>query len=585
MSTKHFINDADHLVNAALHSLTFTNPSLAFDEQNKIIHRRPGYTSQVSIISGGGSGHEPSFGAYVGEGFLTAAVAGTIFASPNAEQIYKTIISKVDREKGILVIVMNYTGDVLNFGMAVERAKSSGLNVKMLVVGDDVGVGRARSGKVGRRGIAGTILVQKISGALAARGASLDEVYRVAKLTADNIVSLGASLGHVHVPGREIVGPNPSCALESGKIEIGMGIHNEAGTAQIDISLPELVKIMLAQLLDPNDQDRAFIRIDSTEVVLLVNNLGGVSTLEIGGITSEIIIQLEKSYQIKPIRVLTGTFMSSLNGLGFSISILKIVNTNIEDLSMLQLLDDASEVTGWAAPIRKSTWEREPIAKSRDYSTALTHESQSSGLKLDPQKTKVALTSALQRVIAAEPMLTNFDTVVGDGDCGIGMKRGAESVLNLLSISKFTGDAVLDLSKIVKVVENNMDGTSGALYAIFLNALLQAFSKTTHVGTITHEVWAFALQQACSTLSNYTAARPGDRTVIDALYPFVESFQASHDLIKAAEAARRGSENTKGMRARFGRTVYIGGTGFSEVPDPGAWGLSELLLGLAGVCN
>lgn len=200
MSAKHFINDPTLLVNSALHALTITNPSIALDADNKTIYRRPGYPSQVSLVSGGGSGHEPSFGAFVGNGLLSAAVAGTIFASPSAEQIRKAIMSKVDAENGILVTVMNYTGDVLNFGIGVEKAKAAGLKAEMLVVGDDVGVGRLKAGKVGRRGIAGTVLVHKITGALAATGASIVDVYKVGKLTADNLVSVGASLDHGESP-------------------------------------------------------------------------------------------------------------------------------------------------------------------------------------------------------------------------------------------------------------------------------------------------------------------------------------------------------------------------------------------------
>lgn len=208
--------------------MTFTNPSVALDAENKIIYRRPtDGSARVSIISGGGSGHEPSFGAYVGEGLLSAAVAGTIFASPSAEQIRKAVMSRVDTEKGVLVTVMNYTGDVLNFGMAVEKAKAAGLKVEMVVVGDDVGVGRTAAGKVGRRGIAGTVLVHKISGALAATGASLEDVFKVAKLTSENLVSVGASLDHVHVPGRAVADANSEESLPLGEVEIGMGIHNE----------------------------------------------------------------------------------------------------------------------------------------------------------------------------------------------------------------------------------------------------------------------------------------------------------------------------------------------------------------------
>lgn len=167
---KHFINDPTHLVLSALKSVTLANPAVALDEENKVIYRRPGHASQVSLVSGGGAGHEPSFAAFVGAGLLSGAVSGTIFASPSAEQVRRCILERVDTAKGALVVVMNYTGDVLNFGMAVEKAKASGLDVDMVVVGDDAGVGRAKGGKVGRRGIAGTVLVQKIAGALAATG-------------------------------------------------------------------------------------------------------------------------------------------------------------------------------------------------------------------------------------------------------------------------------------------------------------------------------------------------------------------------------------------------------------------------------
>jgi len=437
MSAKHFINDPTLLVNTALQALTITNPSVALDAENKIIYRRPGHAPQVSIISGGGSGHEPSFGAFVGEGLLSAAVAGTIFASPSAEQIRKAVMSRVEGEKGILVTVMNYTGDVLNFGMAVEKAKAAGLKVEMLVVGDDVGVGRAAAGKVGRRGIAGTVLVHKISGALAARGASLEDVYKVSKLTADNLVSVGASLDHVHVPGRAPPDPKSDENLSTEEVEIGMGIHNEPGSGRAVVDLPELVSRMLAQMLDGKDEDRAFLKVNSNEVVLLVNNLGGVSVLELGGITAEVVGQLEKTYNIKPVRILAGTYMTSLNGLGFSISILNVVNTDIGGPSMLQLLDAPSEAAGWAAPIKKETWEA-ISSRTRDDAASGAEEVKPSGLKVNPDEFKTVLTGGLERVIIAEADITKYDTVVGDGDCGIGLKRGAEGTFPFNTIKTWT---------------------------------------------------------------------------------------------------------------------------------------------------
>ncbi|KAK3936143.1 dihydroxyacetone kinase [Diplogelasinospora grovesii] len=604
MSSKHFINDPTHLVNSALHAVTLTNPSVALDASNKIIYARPGTSpdgQRVSIISGGGSGHEPSFAAMVGKGLLSAAVAGTIFASPSAEQVRAAIMGRVDHhsqpdsqggDSGVLVTVMNYTGDVLNFGVAVEKARAAGVNVEMVVVGDDVGVGRAKAGKVGRRGIAGTVLVHKISGALAARGRSLQEVAKVARLVSENLVSVGASLEHVHVPGRRNntakAGKEDDGGLEDGEVEIGMGIHNEPGSSrEKDIGLTQLVGKMLKQLLDQDDADRAFLRVNSNEVVLLVNNLGGVSVLEMGGIVTEVVTQLEKAYNIKPVRILAGTYMTSLNGLGFSISLLNVVNTDIGGPGMIELLDHPAEATGWAAPIQKHTWEAKNMATREQDTDMIEGETKPSGLKMaDPKAAHAVLKTALENVIQVEPEVTRYDTVVGDGDCGIGLKRGAEAVLKHLSEKPFTGDAVVDVANIVPVVEKNMDGTSGALYAIFLNSLVAALRSqaSASAGEASPKVWAAALRQSCESLSKYTPARPGDRTLVDALYPFVETLEkADGDVKKAAEAAMSAAEGTKGMKASLGRTVYIGGSGFEQVPDPGAWGLAAFFLGLAGI--
>ncbi|KAI5308567.1 hypothetical protein KEM55_005391 [Ascosphaera atra] len=174
MQTKHFYDEPSHLVSSSLEALTLTNPALGLDKENKIIYRRPTTadlkTPKVSVVSGGGSGHEPAFAGYVGRGMLTASVAGTIFASPSAEQVRRCVSRHIETSKGVFLVVMNYTGDALNFGMAAESAKAAGINTEFFAVNDDAGVGRSKGGKVGRRGISGGILVLKIVGALADAG-------------------------------------------------------------------------------------------------------------------------------------------------------------------------------------------------------------------------------------------------------------------------------------------------------------------------------------------------------------------------------------------------------------------------------
>ncbi|PGH11259.1 dihydroxyacetone kinase [Helicocarpus griseus UAMH5409] len=590
MQTKHFFSCPTQLVNSALTSLTYTNPSLAFDSTNKIVYRRPtpDAAKKVSIVSGGGSGHEPAFAGFVGKGLLTASVAGTIFASPSAEQIRRAVMERIETAGGVLVITMNYTGDVMNFGMAAEKAKAAGIKTEFFAVGDDVGVGRKKGGKVGRRGIGGGILVLKIVGALAESGASLDDVYRIAKLTTENIVTLGASLEHVHVPGRQLPDPNSDELVPHDEIEVGMGIHNEPGSHRIKATGEELVKGMLKQLLDQNDEDRAFLKYSgSDKFVLLINNLGGVSTLELSAVTAEVTQQLDRDYQIKPVRTIQGTFLTSLNGMGFSISLLRLQDTGLgEGRQLLDLLDAPSEAVGWTASVQTSTWENRSDATYNTKKPVVAEENPSN-LKLDPAVLKKVLTAGLKRVIEAEPLVTKYDTIVGDGDCGVGLKRGAEAVLAFLndSSTNITDDLVTSVNKIIPIVENSMDGTSGAIYAIFLNALahgLREQAPPSHKATATAKEWSNALQYSLDALAKYTPAQVGDRTLIDAIVPFVTELAKSCDPNAASKAAEDGADATKHMKASLGRCVYVGGEEewIGKIPDPGAFGLAQFLRGI-----
>ena len=179
--------------------------------------------------------------------------------------------------------------------------------------------------------------------------------------------------------------------------------------------------------------------------------------------------------------------------------------------------------------------------------------------------------------------MTRFDSIVGDGDCGVGLKRGAEAILALLETQPPTNDLIKNFVGVVQTAENAMDGRSGALYAIFLNAMI-AHLRSQDQGSeleTTPQIWAHALKQTLGNLESYTPAKPGDRTLIDALAPFIETLAKTSDTNQAAQPAIKGSESTKGMKPGLGRSVYVGGSGWEDVPDPGAYGLSEFLQGLA----
>ncbi|KAJ9634209.1 hypothetical protein H2199_009093 [Coniosporium tulheliwenetii] len=587
MPAKHFVNDPTHLVASSLRSLSITNPAVAIDTENKIVYaRRRSSQSKVSIISGGGSGHEPAFGGFVGAGLLAASVAGTIFASPSSKQVLAAI-EGVDCSQGVLVTVMNYTGDVLNFGVAVEKAKARNpkMRVEMLVVGDDVGVPRSRAGKVGRRGIAGTVLVHKITGALAAAGFGLDEISRIGNLVSRNIVSIGVSLDRVHVPGRAL-GDVSDRSLGAEEVELGMGIHNEPGSGRRsgrEAELPALVDEMLRQLLDADDKERGFLETRADKMVLLVNNLGALSALEFGAIVTEVADQLRKTYTIVPARVYAGTYMTSLGGPGFSVSLLNVVDTSL-DTDILQLLDAPSEAVGWATAVKGETWDTEENAEVNGSSAPPQLEgAESSNVSCDIEATIRRLRAGLNAVIAAEPEVTRYDSIVGDGDCGTTLRRGAEGILKLLSTSP-TDDVVTLLSMIASKVETTMDGTSGALYAIFMNALTQDFKLRSGPAAIADvEFWSLTLRNASAALAKYTPAKVGDRTLIDALEPFVKTLSSTGRLQDAASAAVAGAAKTREMRASLGRAVYVGEESEwrGKIPDPGAWGLGKFFEGLA----
>ncbi|KAI5790138.1 Dak1 domain-containing protein [Geopyxis carbonaria] len=575
---KHFVNDPTVLVTTALKAVPYTNPSLELDNANKIIYRKSA-PKQVAVVSGGGAGHEPSFVGLVGDGILRAAVSGTIFSSPSVKQIYNCVSKRVAPNSGVLLIVMNYTGDVLHFGLATEKAKAQALNVEMIVVGDDVGVGREKSGKVGRRGIAGTVLVHKITGALAATGASLDECAQLAKLVSSNLVSMGSSLAHVHVPGTGM--GESEVGLKFEEIELGMGIHNEQGSTRMGIpELPTLIDMMLKQLLDKNDSDRNYLdpKENSQGWVLMINNLGGVSPLELGGVTAEVLKQLDRQWEINPKRVYSGTFMTSLNGNGFSMSLLRTVETGL-GMTMIDLLDAPHETTGWNSAIRAETWDgknaKESSPESDDEDIL-----QPSELKMDINKFSKTLSAGLEKLIEAEAMITKYDSIVGDGDCGIGLRRGAEAVIDFISKGGVTDDTISTIIRLADVVEENMDGTSGALYSIFLNALVKAL-RDAREKEATFSTWTTAALTAMAGLGRYTPAQPGDRTLVDALHPWLVTLAETKDLKMAAQAAREGAESTKGMRPKLGRTVYVGDIG--KVPDPGAIGIAVFAEGLAGL--
>lgn len=307
--------------------------------------------TKVSIVSGGGSGHEPAHAGYVGEGMLDAAVCGKVFASPNFDQIISAF-DRVATPQGILVIVKNYTGDKLNFGLAAETYQAqTGVPTQIVIVADDASVPYSRGRLVGRRGLAGTVLIHKISGAAAARGLNLSNVAKIGQHVSDNMATIGCSLDYANLPGGVDQPTMPDNA-----IELGMGIHNEPGAKRISIQPPieQLVSKMLKMVLDENDPEHGFlkfkeVRQDKAELVLLVNNLGGLSVLELQAIANVVLDCLKEEYDITPVRIYVNAYLTALDAPGFSITLANLTPQLFSsDINLLSLLDEPVKLGSWA---------------------------------------------------------------------------------------------------------------------------------------------------------------------------------------------------------------------------------------------
>lgn len=310
---KKLINRVDDIVSEMLDGMTAAYPTYVKRlEGLEVLVRAGGASPKVALVSGGGSGHEPSHGGYVGRGMLDGAVAGAVFTSPTPDQIFEAI-KAVNGGKGVLLVIKNYTGDVMNFEMAADMARDEGIEFEQVIVADDVAVENS-TWTTGRRGIAGTVLVHKIAGAAAEAGESLADVKRVAEKVIANVRSMGMAVNACTVPA---VG-KPSFELGDDEVEIGIGIHGEPGTHREHISpVDNISDALLGKILAEG------IYSAGDEVALLVNGMGGTPLMELFVANKHIHAVLE-GQGLKVVRTIVGNYMTSLDMEGYSITLLKL---------------------------------------------------------------------------------------------------------------------------------------------------------------------------------------------------------------------------------------------------------------------
>jgi len=536
-----FTNNKETLVHDAIDGILYSNKHnnlarLDVDPRIRIVTRSDWQQDKVAIISGGGSGHEPAHAGFIGKGMLTAAVCGDVFASPSVDAVLNAIVH-VTGEKGCLVIVKNYTGDRLNFGLACEKAKKMGLNVEMVIVADDISI----PDNLRPRGIAGTIFVHKVAGYFAEQGSDLSAVKEAAQAAIDGTASIGVALSSC-----SLIGEESSQRIAEGKAELGLGIHGEPGITTINMtSCFDVVAIMVNKL-------KATLSSSNTKIALMINNLGGVSPLEMSLITKDILESALKDN----IQLILGpaAMMTAIDMKGFSISYLELNKRHSEAL-LAPVQTDA-----WIKPVELR--QLQVIKKDKvSINVAFTA---SENAQVAEVINKVTST-----LMAAEKELNHLDSLVGDGDTGSTFAAGAAQIKAELQANNLPlNDIGALLNVISEQLSTAMGGSSGVLLSIFFSAAGNDYTKNANLVS--------ALQAGLKQMMQYGGAKQGDCTMIDAMYPAFEAW-AKDGVVAAIEAARLGAESTSAMiEAKAGRSSYLNSDSLKGVKDPGSLAIERV---------
>jgi dihydroxyacetone kinase len=540
----YFVNSASSIVTEALDGLVRASGGqlvrLDGYPDIKVVARVEPRQDRVALISGGGAGHEPAHAGFVGEGMLTAAVSGEIFASPSVEAVFAAIMY-VTGDAGCLLIVKNYTGDRLNFGLAAERARAAGRRVEMVIVSDDAALRESAQ----PRGIAGTVLVHKVAGARAEAGASLDEVAAAAALAASAVVTIGVSASGVDIPHRA-----PSRTFAEGSGEIGLGIHGEPGRAAIPIESSRAVVERMAEELSsalPSDGP----------VALMINNLGGLSNLELGVISNDLLTtQLGQRTELL---VPAAGLMTSLRMRGFSVSAMPL-----DAMLSIALLAPVANHLPWPMIRTVGPVVTRPVPAVAEGGAGVVASSH--------PRVRALLLAAAGALLAERDRLDELDKQVGDGDTGSTFAAAAKRVADHIDELPLAEPAAL-LSQLAVMVSRSMGASSGVLLSIMLTTAASVVERGSSVGE--------GLSAGVEAMQRYGGAQVGDRTMLDALVPALDALLGGGDLTAMAAAARSGADSTVALRsAGAGRSVYVQSEHLN-VADPGAEAIAVIVAALA----
>lgn len=579
---KKIINKPETLVMEMCNGMVMAHPELELLKKYKVIKKKEMNENKVTLISGGGSGHEPAHAGLVGKGMLDAAVCGDVFASPSQIQIYQAI-KETASKKGTLLIIKNYSGDIMNFKNGAHLATEDGIEVDYVKVDDDIAVEDSLY-TVGRRGVAGVILVHKIAGAAAEAGMDLGAVKAVAERAAANVRTIGLALTSCTVPASG----SPTFTLAEDEMEYGVGIHGEPGIKREKMmSADELANRMT------NDLIKDLGVKDGEEIALLVNGFGGTPLQELYLFNNAVTRELA-ARNIKINRVFVGNYMTSIDMAGMSLTVMKL-DDELKTLLSKECNTPAFKVDG---PVESVEYvnvleETEEKEVSFELETAEEHAIiKNNAITLNNMIYLVDKMSDV--IIKNEVPFCELDTHAGDGDFGMSVAKGFKQLKrewhSILDQENVTIGSFLDGCSMI--IMEHCGGASGPIWGGAFRAASKAAGEKREltVGEFAEMLQA-ALQgiQSIGERSFGRGAVVGDKTLVDALAPCVDSWldSASNEVDvkiafeKGAEAAVKGAEYTKEIVARMGRAGTVGERSLGY-PDAGAHALGVIFTEIAG---
>lgn len=576
---KKIINRPETVVMEMCNGIAMAHPELEFISKYKVMKKKNINKNKVSLISGGGSGHEPAHAGFIGKGMLDAAVCGDVFASPSQIQIYQAIKATAS-EKGTLLIIKNYSGDMMNFKNAAYLASEDDIEVDYVKVDDDIAVEDSLY-TVGRRGVAGTVLVHKIAGAAAERGMSLKDIKIVAQKAVDNVRSLGFAFTSCTVPAKG----TPTFDIAEDEMEFGVGIHGEPGIKREKMATAdELAKRIVEALIKDMNIDGT----NKEEIALLINGFGGTPLQELYLFNNSVTRELSQR-NIKICRTFVGNYMTSIDMEGASVSIMKLDN------ELKELLSEESDTPAFKVCGPVESVKYVDINTKDDESKTVCFEVETNEEFAKLSKDKVTLDNMIyivdkmsEVVIKNEVPFCELDSHAGDGDFGMSVAKGFKQLKREWKyiISENYNDIGNLLNECAVVIMEYCGGASGPIWG---SAFRAAGKNVEGKNELTVSEFAEMIEAAIKGIQTTgersfgRGAVVGDKTLVDALVPCAVSWSESakegivfkEAFEKSAMAAVEGAKSTMEIAARMGRAGTVGDRSIGY-PDAGAHGVGVI---------